>query len=45
MYTASRILGHSNVATTVETCGYVEEKPFDEAAAAMGRALGAAVSP
>jgi integrase len=40
MYTVSRILGHSNIATTVDTYGHVEEKAFDEAAAAMGRALG-----
>jgi len=40
MYTVSRILGHSNIATTVDPYGHVEEKAFDEAAAAMGRALG-----
>jgi site-specific recombinase XerD len=40
MYTVSRILGHANIATTIDIYGHVEEKAFDEAAAAMGRALG-----
>lgn len=42
MYTVSRVLGHSNVATTVDTYGHVEEKAFGEAAAGMRRALGLA---
>ena len=40
MVTVSRILGHSNIATTVNIYGHVEQAAFDEAAASMGRALG-----
>jgi site-specific recombinase XerD len=40
MVTVSGILGHSNIATTVDIYGHVEQAAFDEAAAAMGRALG-----
>ncbi len=40
MVTVSGILGHSNIATTVDIYGHVEQAAFDEAARAMGRALG-----
>jgi integrase len=40
MVTVSRILGHSNIATTVNIYSHVEQAAFDESAAAMGRALG-----
>ncbi len=40
MVTVSGILGHSNIATTVDIYGHVEQAAFDEAAVKMGRALG-----
>ncbi len=40
MHVVSRILGHSNIATTVDIYGHVEDLALDEAAVAMGRALG-----
>lgn len=40
MHVVSRILGHSNIATTVDIYGHVEDSALDEAAVAMGRALG-----
>lgn len=39
MHVVSRILGHSTIATTVNTYGHVETEALDEAAAAIGRAL------
>ena len=40
MHVVSRILGHSTIATTVNIYGHVETEALDEAAAAMGLALG-----
>ena len=40
MHVVSRILGHSTIATTVNIYGHVETEALDDAAAAMGRALG-----
>jgi integrase len=40
MVTVSGILGHSNIATTVDIYGHVEQAAFDDAAAKMGLALG-----
>jgi site-specific recombinase XerD len=40
MHVVSRILGHSNIATTVDIYGHVEDLALDDAAVAMGRALG-----
>lgn len=40
MHVVSRILGHSTIATTVNIYGHVETEALDEAAAAIGRALG-----
>ena len=40
MHVVSRILGHSKIATTVDIYGHVEDRALDEAATAMGLALG-----
>lgn len=40
MVTVSGILGHSNIATTVDIYGHVEQAAFDEAAVKMALALG-----
>lgn len=40
MVTVSGILGHSNIATTVDIYGHVEQAAYDDAAVRMGRALG-----
>jgi hypothetical protein len=40
MVTVSGILGHSNIATTVDIYGHAEQAAYDDAAARMGRALG-----
>ena len=42
MVTVSGILGHSNIATTVDIYGHVEQAAFDDAALRMGFALGQA---
>jgi integrase len=40
MVTVSGILGHSNISTTVDIYGHVEQAAYDDAAAKMGLALG-----
>jgi integrase len=40
MHVVSRILGHSNIATTIDIYGHVEDGSLDDAAVRMGQALG-----
>jgi integrase len=40
MHVVSRILGHSNIATTIDIYGHVEDESLDDAAVRMGQALG-----
>jgi site-specific recombinase XerD len=40
MHVVSRILGHSNIATTVDIYGHIEDEALDDAAVRMAQALG-----
>ena len=42
MHIVSRILGHSNISTSIDIYGHVEDESLDNAAAAMGKRLGEA---